>query len=93
MLWNDIAWPGSRTDVQRIVEYYRFTVPHGVLNDRLLPRAPAWRALSVPGAKALYNNWERRTIARGEGFVPQPAPVLRLPHPGVRPPQPARTRT
>ncbi|MFF1647759.1 alpha-L-fucosidase [Streptomyces sp. NPDC058240] len=36
ILWNDIAWPGSRADVQRLIEYYRFAVPHGVVNDRLL---------------------------------------------------------
>jgi alpha-L-fucosidase len=74
ILRNDIAWPGSRTDIQRIVEYYRFTVPHGVVNDRLLPRAPVRRALSLPGAKTLYNSWERRTVARGEGFVPRRPP-------------------
>lgn len=74
ILWNDIAWPGSRTGVQRLLEYYRFTVPHGVVNDRLLPYTPVWRALAVPGAKALYNRWERRTIAQGEGFVPRKPP-------------------
>lgn len=51
ILWNDIAWPGSRADVQRLIEYYRFTVPNGVVNDRLLPRAPLWSALRLPGAK------------------------------------------
>ncbi|MER5846756.1 alpha-L-fucosidase [Streptomyces sp. NPDC002012] len=74
ILWNDIAWPGSRSDVQRLVEYYRFTVPHGVVNDRLFPYAPRWRALQLPGAKALYDRWERRTIAQGEGFVPRKPP-------------------
>ncbi|MFF2897433.1 alpha-L-fucosidase [Streptomyces sp. NPDC057966] len=85
ILWNDIAWPGTRTDVQKIVEYYRFTVPHGVVNDRLLPRSPVWRALSAPGAKALYNRWERRTTVRGEGFVPR-----RPPYYDFRTPQSAR---
>ncbi|MGW2085290.1 alpha-L-fucosidase [Streptomyces sp. NPDC001880] len=74
ILWNDIAWPGSRTDVQRLIEYYRFAVPHGVVNDRLFPYAPMWRALRLPGAKVLYNSWERRTVARGEGFVPRRPP-------------------
>ncbi|MFE2093954.1 alpha-L-fucosidase [Streptomyces sp. NPDC059460] len=74
ILWNDIAWPGSRTDVQRLIEYFRFTVPHGVVNDRLFPYAPMWRALALPGAKALYDRWERRTIAQGEGFVPRKPP-------------------
>ncbi|MFF2330926.1 MULTISPECIES: alpha-L-fucosidase [unclassified Streptomyces] len=74
ILWNDIAWPGSLTDIQRLVEYYRFTVPHGVVNDRLFPYAPMWRALRLPGAKALYDRWERRTIAQGEGFVPRQPP-------------------
>ncbi|MEV5199957.1 alpha-L-fucosidase [Streptomyces sp. NPDC053720] len=85
ILWNDIAWPGSRTDVQKIVEYYRFTVPHGVVNDRLLPRTPLRRTLSVPGARALYNNWERRTTARSEGFAPR-----RPPYYDFRTPQSAR---
>ncbi|WP_406407395.1 alpha-L-fucosidase [Streptomyces sp. NBC_01643] len=74
ILWNDIAWPGSRADVQRLIEYYRFTVPNGVVNDRLFPRAPLWSALRLPGAKPLYNRWERRTIAQGEGFVPRKPP-------------------
>ncbi|WP_327239624.1 alpha-L-fucosidase [Streptomyces sp. NBC_01318] len=74
ILWNDIAWPGSRADVQRLIEYYRFTVPNGVVNDRLFPRAPLWSLLRLPGAKPLYNRWERRTIAQGEGFVPRKPP-------------------
>ncbi|MET9661819.1 alpha-L-fucosidase [Streptomyces sp. NPDC006510] len=85
ILWNDIAWPGSRTDVQRLIEYYRFTVPHGVVNDRLFPYTPLWRALRLPGAKALYDSWERRAIARGEGFVPR-----RPPYYDFRPPEFAR---
>ncbi|MFF3780982.1 alpha-L-fucosidase [Streptomyces sp. NPDC001933] len=76
ILWNDIAWPGSPTDVQRLVEYYRFAVPHGVVNDRLMPRAPIWRTLSLPGAKALYNGRQRRTVARGEGSVPRRPPYF-----------------
>ncbi|WP_405749881.1 alpha-L-fucosidase [Streptomyces sp. NBC_00012] len=74
ILWNDIAWPGSPSDVQRLVEYYRFAVPHGVVNDRLMPHAPIRRALSLPGAKALYDGWERRTTVRGEGSVPRRPP-------------------
>ncbi|MFB7215097.1 alpha-L-fucosidase [Streptomyces sp. NPDC056255] len=85
ILWNDIAWPGSPTDVQRLIEYYRFAVPHGVVNDRLLPRAPIWRTLSLPGAKALYNGRQRRTAARGEGSVPG-----RPPYRDFRPPESAR---
>ncbi|MGW1842039.1 alpha-L-fucosidase [Streptomyces sp. NPDC001966] len=74
ILWNDIAWPGSPTDVRRLIEYYRFAVPHGVVNDRLRPRAPLWRTLSIPGAKALYDGRQRRTAARGEGPVPHRPP-------------------
>ncbi|MFF3629360.1 alpha-L-fucosidase [Streptomyces sp. NPDC002164] len=74
ILWNDIAWPASRADVQRLIAYYRFTVPHGVVNDRLYPYTPMWRALRLPGARALYDRRERRTVARGEGFVPRKPP-------------------
>ncbi len=76
ILWNDIAWPASADEIRSLVDFYRFTVPHGVVNDRLLPCAPHWRGLGLPGAKALYNWWDRRTVARGEGFVPRTPPVF-----------------
>lgn len=74
VLWNDIAWPAGTPEIRRLIEFYRFTVPHGVVNDRLLPRSPLWRAVAFPGAGALYNRWERRTVAQGEGFVPRKPP-------------------
>jgi len=74
ILWNDIAWPASRSAVRQLIAYYRFIVPHGVVNDRLYPYTPLWRTLRAPGAKALYDRWERRAIAQGEGFVPRKPP-------------------
>lgn len=74
ILWNDIAWPASATEIRSLTDFYRFTVPHGVVNDRLLPYAPYWRGLSLPGATSLYNWWDRRTVAQGEGFVPRTPP-------------------
>ncbi|MCX4655983.1 alpha-L-fucosidase [Streptomyces microflavus] len=74
ILWNDIAWPAAATGIRSLTDFYRFTVPHGVVNDRLLPYAPHWRALGLPGAKSLYNWWDRRTVAQGEGFVPRTPP-------------------
>ncbi|MFD5187714.1 alpha-L-fucosidase [Streptomyces sp. NPDC058357] len=81
LLWNDLAWPGSPTEAQRLLEYYRFAVPHGIVNDQLTPYAPIRRTLRLPGARALYGSWERRTAARGEG----PGP-----HHGLRTPERAR---
>lgn len=74
ILWNDIAWPAGRAGIRSLVEYYRFTVPHGVVNDRLYPYTPLWRALRVPGLRAAYNSWERRTVVSDEGFVPKKPP-------------------
>lgn len=45
-----------------------------MVNDRLLPRSPLWRTFALPGAGALYDRWERRTIAQDEGFVPRKPP-------------------
>ncbi|MGW2179534.1 alpha-L-fucosidase [Streptomyces sp. NPDC001732] len=66
VLRNDLAWPGTRADVRHLVGYYRFTVPHGVV-DRPVPAPPIRHALRLPGAGTLYDRWARRADARDGG--------------------------
>lgn len=61
LLWNDTVWPGTDTDVRRLVDYYRFAVPRGVMNRPPIPFAPLRRSLRLPGAGAPYG------ITPGEG--------------------------
>ncbi|MFF8710720.1 alpha-L-fucosidase [Streptomyces sp. NPDC015184] len=72
VLRTDLFWPGTRIDARRLVDYHRFTVPHGVVGHPV-PAPPIRHALRLPGAGTLYERWARRA-GTGDGGHPAPGP-------------------
>jgi alpha-L-fucosidase len=86
VLWNDIAWPGSRTALWRLFADYYAAVPEGVVNDRFLPLAPVARLVRLRPFRALVDAALARALRREKAFAEPPW----APHADFRTPEYAR---
>jgi alpha-L-fucosidase len=83
VLWNDIAWPGSRAALWRLFADYYAAMPEGVVNDRFLPLAPVARAVRLRPLHALADAALARALRRRGAFAEPP----RAPHADFRTPE------
>ena len=51
VLWNDISWPSSWSQLEDLFAHYFERVPDGVVNDRWMTAPDLRRLLKVPGAR------------------------------------------
>ncbi len=82
VLWNDIAWPGTRTQLWDLFEHYYASVPDGVVNDRWLPWSPALASARTSLVRRGIDLAVRQQARRDAGVIP-PLP----PHGDVRTPE------
>jgi alpha-L-fucosidase len=75
VLWNDIAWPGSKARLFRLFADYYNAVPDGLVNDRWSPVFPLGRLLRVPFIRGRFNARVKAALLRhGGALTPPPAP-------------------
>lgn len=74
VLWNDIAWPGGRSDLFRLFADYYAAVPDGVVNDRWIPWRPAAKAVAWGPVHRAVLRSSVRSVAKDQGLVPPPSP-------------------
>jgi alpha-L-fucosidase len=82
VLWNDIAWPSTGSQLWPLMRDYYDAVPDGVLNDRWMPWSPAMGAMRFSAARRAADALNARLSGREGGIVP-PKP----PHFDVRTPE------
>jgi alpha-L-fucosidase len=76
VLWNDISWPKSTAELAALLTDYYQAVPDGVVNDRFMPRSPAWViGGSRPGRK-LLDAAAARSATADKGIVPPRPPLF-----------------
>jgi alpha-L-fucosidase len=74
VLWNDIAWPGSRASLLRLLADYYNAIPEGLVNDRWTPVFPMGRLLRIPFVRKRFNARVRAAVLRHGGpLAPPPA--------------------
>lgn len=76
VLWNDISWPTSMSDMMRTFAYYYNSVPEGVINDRVTP--VSWKS------KLMRFKWMRKQFDKKVKAHIAKNPVNK----GVVPPEP-----
>ncbi|MEI8126807.1 MAG: alpha-L-fucosidase [Actinomycetota bacterium] len=74
ILWNDVAWPGRASSLQKLFEYYYAQVPNGVVNDRWLPWSPVLGACRCKVVAWLVNTIARSSMKRAGGLIPPRPP-------------------
>ena len=82
VLWNDIAWPSTGTELWPLFARYYQAVPDGVVNDRWMPWSPAMGAARYEPVRRLLDNLSARGARAARGVIP-PKP----PHWDVRTPE------
>ena len=70
VLWNDIAWPGTSSQLATLLEEYYAAVPDGVINDRFLCRSPAWALARIGVLRRALDRAVARGARKGQGVVP-----------------------
>ena len=76
VLWNDISWPASTAKLARLLADYYRAVPDGVVNDRFMPRSPAWVVASTAPARRLLDLAAARSALADKGIVPPKPPLF-----------------
>ncbi len=75
VLWNDISWPASAPKLAALLADYYRAVPDGVVNDRFMPRSPAWVAGGTAPGRRLLDRAAARSAATDKGIVPPKPPL------------------
>ncbi len=70
VLWNDICWPASRTELITILTDYYNAVPDGVINDRFLCWTPLWNLARSRLVRHTINKAAAKSAKREKGLVP-----------------------
>ncbi len=76
VLWNDISWPASTAKLARLLADYYRAVPEGVVNDRFMPRSPAWVVAGTGPARRLLDAAAARSATADKGIVPPKPPLF-----------------
>ena len=76
VLWNDISWPGSVSELADLLAYYYRRVPDGVVNDRFMPWSPAWRIATTRPARWAIDGLAARGARADRGIVPPRPPLF-----------------
>jgi alpha-L-fucosidase len=76
VLWNDISWPASTPKLARLLADYYRAVPDGVVNDRFMPRSPAWVIGGTAPARRLLDVAAARSAKADKGIVPPKPPLF-----------------
>jgi alpha-L-fucosidase len=82
VLWNDIAWPTSGSQLWDLFEHYYARVPDGVVNDRWMPWSPLLATAHSQLGRRAIDAAMRQQARRDAGVIP-PLP----PHCDVRTPE------
>ncbi len=78
VLWNDIAWPGDRASLERLLRHYFEVVPDGVVNDRWMPPFPGSSLLRYGPVGRAADRLGRWSTRRNEGLVPPEPPFFQF---------------
>ena len=76
VLWNDISWPQSTTKLAALLADYYRAVPDGVVNDRFMPRSPAWIVGGTGPGRKLLDAAAARSAKADRGIVPPKPPLF-----------------
>jgi alpha-L-fucosidase len=76
VLWNDISWPQSTAKLAALLADYYRAVPDGVVNDRFMPRSPAWVIGATGPGRKLLDAAAARSAASDRGIVPPRPPLF-----------------
>jgi len=76
VLWNDISWPAPTPKLAALLADYYRAVPDGVVNDRFMPRSPAWVLGSTAPARWLLDAAAARSAKADKGIVPPKPPLF-----------------
>ena len=74
IIWNDVAWPGSKRKVMDLFSYYYDAVPDGVVNDRWMPWNPLFRYMDRGPGRRIANGFNAKAMKKNGGLVPPPSP-------------------
>ena len=69
VLWNDIAWPSTQSQLDELFGYYFERVPDGVVNDRWMTSPDLSPLLRVPGVRRGIDSIAKKSVRR-QGLVP-----------------------
>jgi alpha-L-fucosidase len=70
VLWNDISWPASTTELATLLRGYYDAVPDGVINDRFLCWSPAWRLARLRAVRRMLDGAAASSARKGRGVIP-----------------------
>jgi len=76
VLWNDISWPQSTAKLAALLSHYYRVVPDGVVNDRFMPRSPAWVIGGTGPGRKLLDAAAARSARADRGIVPPKPPLF-----------------
>jgi alpha-L-fucosidase len=76
VLWNDISWPQPTPKLAGLLADYYRAVPDGVVNDRFMPRSPAWVAGGTRPGRWLLDTAAARSAKAEAGIVPPKPPLF-----------------
>jgi alpha-L-fucosidase len=82
VLWNDISWPTSGSDLWALFAHYYEMVPDGVVNDRWMPWSPLLASTRSSLARRAIDAVITQQAKRDAGVIPP-----RPPHFDVRTPE------